>query len=232
LPELNIGNSIFPKLNDSNGIMLCGYEWGWSKEDQRDEERGLLEEFDNDITFTFSNKAIQFGERAFKWRYDKRIINWFDLWGHPLVREGLGSDFDKCILQTNWCNTQNYKIDENYYSKLTRAEQVDNFIFHIKKFRPKLIIFFGSELIKVLQDKRVMPRFHEIMGDITSPLESCQKDFSGRMFYISFQGFEKCNVVCFPHPSSSRGLNDSYIKLFCSELDERIGKVKSLKGIM
>jgi len=42
LPELNIGNSIFPKLNDSNGIMLCGYEWGWSKEDQRDEKQGLL----------------------------------------------------------------------------------------------------------------------------------------------------------------------------------------------
>ncbi|MDE2387967.1 MAG: hypothetical protein KGN35_02610, partial [Betaproteobacteria bacterium] len=30
----NVGNSIFPGFNDKNGVMLCGYEFGYSKHDQ------------------------------------------------------------------------------------------------------------------------------------------------------------------------------------------------------
>lgn len=32
--EPNIGNSVFPEFNDNRGLMLCGYEWGFSKSDQ------------------------------------------------------------------------------------------------------------------------------------------------------------------------------------------------------
>ena len=162
--KFNIGNSIFTGLNDREGIFLCGYEWGWSKTDQAEYDAGQYVDPNFDAEFTFSNKSPCHGEKAFKWRYDNRIIKWFELWGHPLNRDGLGSDFDKTIIQTNWCDTQDNKIHGNYYSKLMQPEQIDNFINHLSEFKPKVIFFFGSVLIQALQNVRVNSRFIEIMG--------------------------------------------------------------------
>lgn len=33
MSDLNLGNSLFQGYNDQNGLMICGYEWGWSKAD-------------------------------------------------------------------------------------------------------------------------------------------------------------------------------------------------------
>jgi hypothetical protein len=46
-----------------------------------------------------------------------------------------------------------------------------------------------------------------------------RQPFTGRRFKFTFQSFEKCEVVCLPHPSSSRGLSDDYIRLFAGEMD-------------
>ena len=136
--ELNIGNSIFPGLNDKQGLMICGNEWGFSEEDQRMVSSGNEIFYDKDAVTIFPNKSPAHGERAFSWRYDNRIIKWFSLWGHPLSREALGGDFEKCLIQTNWCNTEGHKINENYYHKLTNAEQLENFISHTKALEPSL----------------------------------------------------------------------------------------------
>ncbi len=37
--NLNLGNSIFKGLNDKHGLVICGYEYGWSKSDQAEYER-------------------------------------------------------------------------------------------------------------------------------------------------------------------------------------------------
>ncbi len=229
--DLNVGHSIFPGLNDQNGLMICGYEWGFSKEDQRLFDSGEPVFHNQTANTTFSNKYPAHGERALSWRYDNRIIKWFSLWGHPLSRDGLGDDFEKCILQTNWCNTDGHKIRENYYTKLTNPQQLKNFIHHIKTFTPDLIFFMGSEMINILQDKRVMGMFSEEMGDPKSPPRINQKPFPGRRFKISFQEFEKCKVVSFPHPSSSRGLSDEYIGLFSEDIGHLITEIKNKKGI-
>ena len=229
--NLNIANSLFPGLNDQQGIMLCGYEWGWSKKDQEDDSESIENSNVNLAQCTFSNKSLRYGAKANGWRYDNRIVKWFDLWGHPLSRENLGTDFEKCIVQTNWCNTQNHKINESYYSKLTDKIQIDNFIYHIEHLKPSLILFFGSEQISILQDDKVLPRFVEHTGNAKCRPYSLQKDFSGIRFHIRFQDFEHCRVVCLPHPSSSRGLSDSYIALFKDELSPLIAEVKRLKGV-
>ena len=230
--ELNIGNSIFPGLNDRNGLMLCGYEWGFSKDDQKlfESEQGGI--FSKDAVTIFSNKSPMYGERAFKWRYDNRIIKWFEIWGHPLSREALGGDFEKCIVQTNWCNTEGHKINGNYFQKLTAPEQLDNFIFHIQEFEPRLIFFMGSQMINILQNQIVLERFSKIMGSPASRPLVIQKPFSGRRFKIAFQIFEKCDVVSLPHPSSSRGLSDEYISLFKDEIGGLISKFKKSKRII
>ena len=34
MSDLNLSNSIFQGYNDKHGLMICGYEWGWSKADE------------------------------------------------------------------------------------------------------------------------------------------------------------------------------------------------------
>lgn len=231
IDDLNLGNSLFAGLNDKNGIVVCGYEWGFSQEDQRliSEEKDVF--FDKNAVTTFSNKTPAHGNRAMAWRYDKRIIRWFELWGHPLIRDDLGGNFEKCIVQMNWCNTQGHHIDENYYSKLSDPAQISNFIDHVNFLKPALILFMGSAMIDVLQSDSVMSAFVAVAGGETSPLQKVQKEFCGRRFKVGFQGFERCNVVSLPHPSSSRGLSDEYIQLFGNEIGERISRVRFSKGL-
>lgn len=140
-----------------------------------------------------------------------------------------GGDFEKCLLQTNWCNTQNNKIEGDYRSKLLEPSQVENFISHIEMFKPKLILFFGSQIIKILQSDKVLPKFIETAGKITEPLSFRAKEFDGRAFNIGFQCFEHCKAVCLPHPSGSCGLSDDYIRLFSYEIGKLIQEFREFK---
>lgn len=230
-PALNLGNSIFPELNAKRGLMICGYEWGFSKEDQRRENQGVAHFFDPTAITTFANKSAAHGERAFSWPYDNRVIKWFGLWGHPLNRAGLGSDFDKCVVQTNWCNSGGNSIKENYFHKLTNKEQADNFILHIEALDPSLIFFMGSSIIDILQTPHILERFEQVLGKKASLPRKMQKSFAGRRFKIGFQSFGRCEVVSLPHPSGSHGVNDEYIALFNPEISPLISAFKMAKNI-
>lgn len=230
--ELNLANSIFPGLNDKRGILICGYEWGFSQADQRLHAEGNPAPFfDKGAKTTFSNKTPAHGDRALAWRYDNRIHRWFDLWGHPLNRDGLGGVFEKCIVQTNWCSTEGHHIECSYHAKLSDPLQVENFIFHTAELDPALIMFMGSTMIDVLQYPTVLSRFTKIAGSQISSLQKVQKEFSGRRFFVGFQSFKRCSVVSLPHPSSSRGLSDNYIALFANEIGSLISSVRHDKGV-
>jgi hypothetical protein len=228
--EPNIANSIFRGFNDKQGIMLCGYEWGDSKSDQASEQ-SQEQQKRSGVPHVFSNKALEYGEIANGWRYDQRIIGWFSLFGHKLSREGTGGDFEKCIIQTNWCDTQNNKMGGDYWSKLLASNQIDNFINHIEFFQPRLIFFFGSSIIKILQSDLVLPRFIKTAGPITEPLKFIVKPFDERAFSIGFQGFENCKVVGLPHPSGTHGLSDGYIQLFSAEIGALLQAFKTSRGL-
>jgi hypothetical protein len=224
--EWNVGNTIFKGYNDKEGIMLCGYEWGFSKKDQETAKNNQEENIDlQQIETSFPNKINIFKE---KWPYDERIVKWLKLWGHPLKRDN--GEFEKTILQTNWCNTQGYKFDGNKYNRLLSCK--DNFLAHVKEFKPKVIIFFGSEMIEVLNNPEVKKEFEKILGKETKPLKHIQKDFPGKRFKIGFQSFENCEVVSFPHPSGTIGLSDDYIKLFKDEMDQILTSFKKFKKLI
>jgi hypothetical protein len=228
--KFNIATGIFPGWNHSKGIMLCGYEWGGGGEETGD-SLATEELLTAEAPVVFSNKAPRYGQVANSWPYDRRIIEWFGFWGHQLRRDETGGDFEKCLLQTNWCDTQNVKVTGHYYEKLLADDQVANFIKHIAEFKPRLIFFFGSAMINLLQNAKVLTPFKDVMGNVTQPLEVVTKPFDGKKFKVGFQGFENCRIIALPHPSGSRGLNNEYIKLFTQEIGERIAEVKRFKGI-
>jgi hypothetical protein len=229
--KFNIATGVFPGWNSSEGIMICGYEWGGSGEDTGDPL--ITEESPReDVSVVFSNKAPRYGQKANGEPYDRRIIGWFGFWGHELRRDESGGDFEKCLLQTNWCDTQDINVKGDYYQKLLANDQVGNFIKHIAEFKPRLILFFGSMMISILQHEKVLEPFKEVMGKVIEPLQISTKPYHGRKFRVGFQSFEKCKIVALPHASGSRGLSDDYIKLFSTEISERIAEVKRFKGIV
>ena len=77
--NLNIGNSIFPGFNDKDGLMICGYEWGWSKADEESFQNGFRREPSEYIDHTFANKGRYYGneDRCVICRYDLIIKGWF-----------------------------------------------------------------------------------------------------------------------------------------------------------
>lgn len=229
--NLNLGNSIFKGFNDQNGLMICGYEWGFSKKDQQEQEQVNSVKLIEGIEHTFANKARYHGDVANTWRYDNTIKKWFELWGFPLDSQELSGDFEKSIVQTNWADTQGHSITQGT-NKFLSEEQIDNFINHITALKPKVIIFMGRELIDYLQNPAVFNRFVEVMGEMTERKQVVQKESSGTKFKIFFQNFEKCQIVCFPHPSGSRGLRDDYIASFRPEMAEILSTYKSKRGFI
>lgn len=222
----NIAHSEFRGFNTHRGIMLCGYEWGHTKEEQQLEQapegRGLF--FDEKAICTFSNQSPRYGDRALSWKYQKAIKKWFDMWGCPLDSDGLGQPLDKKIVQTNWMDTQGHNTADSgnglkLSQRLLSDHQVKNFLFHIDYFKPKLILLLGRELISALNSKKVKPQFEAIVGRANSYPTGIQGTSPGTRFKIFFQDFVSENndfthVVCLPHPSGSRGVRDSYMLQF------------------
>lgn len=226
--KLNLGNSLFPGFNDQNGLMICGYEWGWSKADEAAYKQGEYTLPEEEIPHTFSNKALYYGEQANTWRYDNAIKAWFELWGHPLDSNGLGGAFERSVVQTNWANSQDNSISD--YDKFLSDSQVDNFLFHLKSLRPKVILFMGSRLLDYLNNPKVLVKFKELMGEEVERARFEQKPFAGARFKVGFQRFQYCQIVCLPHPSASRGLSHAYIEMFRPEMDKILTDYKKARG--
>jgi len=223
--KYNVGNSIFPGFNDKNGVMLCGYEWGHSEHDKHleNDHKDKIEKNKSEIN-SFYNKS-----KIYNSPYDLKIIKWFDYFGHSLGIDDSFSSFDKCLLQTNWCDGQeNYVSD---YAKFISKENSENFLNIVDAFLPGVLIFMGANQIKYLQTPFIKSRFIEIFGAEIKPIVVKQKPFDGRKFKIAFQIFEHVSVISLPHPSGSRGLSNDYIKLFSSEIKEVLDSYRKLKGV-
>lgn len=228
--DANIANSIFPGFNDKHGIMFCGYEWGYDKEDQEaDKLQAEPAALNSESKVTFANKVPMYGDSALRWKYDNTVMSWFKLWGHPLNRENEGG-FEKSIIQTNWCGSQGPSMSGETKKKLRNAENKENFLSHIETFEPSVLFLFGSEMIKALQQSDILERFKSVMGSHGN-LITKQKDGMGTRFVISFQRFDKCDVISLPHPSGSRGLRNSYIESFADDVGGIISEYRAKRRI-
>ena len=205
ISTLNLATAIFDE-NKNGGIMICGINWGGDPSDKPNPEKPSF----------FSDATVN------NYPYRNRLLRWFQLWGQPLqTARGEDGPFERSIVQTNWLPDQERTMHgQDIFRKC--IEQKDNFFAHVRALRPRVILFCGSTLIRVLNDPSCIEDATACLGSpdkmklLTKNVLENGKTL--KRFRIGLQRFEHCNVVAVPHPTGSKGLSDSYIAAFRSEV--------------
>ncbi len=201
---LNTANKEFPE--NRNGIMICGYEWGFSKEDQLAVKEG---EYTHEEKSFFSDQSVN------DCAYRNRIVSWLDALGLPLTSKDPGV-IERSIVQTNWMDSQDHQVAGDIYIRL--REQKENFLNHLAYFKPKIVLFFGVRQLEVL-NKEILQEIEKILGCNTQKERYIQKELKHcKSYKIGFQSFEKAEMIAFPHPATRGGICDHYIEAYHDDI--------------
>jgi hypothetical protein len=212
--ELTV-HTLISEENREGGLLLCGINHGYSKEDERQDFAGI-NRLDSHKSF-FSDHQVN------DYDFRNRIVTWFSLWGFELAscKEAVGQS-ERSIVQTNWLqtcsnnvngiNTQQACIDDN-----------ESFFGTCLALKPAIIFFFGQELLCAFTSPQLNQKAESIFGKKIDGTEWLQKDvyFQGkkrRRFRFGFQRYEKLTIVSLPHATGAKGVANDYIKAFKPEM--------------
>lgn len=214
--QLDSVRTLIINENKCGSLMLCGLNHGWGKKDEQHKAEGT-NRMDKYKSF-FSDKAVN------KSDFRDKIVKWFDLWGYPLENTDAGV-FEKSITQTNWLQSASSGMKDN--EEKTFIDSSDDFINTCSELKPKLILFFGQELIKAFTSEQMSDKVEDIFGKKQGKCHPQQKDVvhNGKnriRFTFFFQSYENLEIVAMPHATGAIGVADDYIKSFKPEMKEII----------
>lgn len=201
--------------NRSGGIMLCGINHGYSKQDEKLDTSGV-DRSDPYKSF-FSDKAVN------EYRMRNRIVEWFRLWGYELAgRPETAGVFEKSIVQTNWLQTVTNNVSGVNVRTACIAD-CESFLLTCETLRPKVLIFLSQQLLWAFTSAELSDRVHAIFGTPITQTEWLRKEIREdgkvlRRFKVGFLEYEHLKVISLPHPTGSKGLADSYITSFKPEI--------------
>ncbi len=189
--------------------MICGINFGYSKEDEVKEALGVQQPIESPSFF--SDSTVNRTDFAHE------IRKWLNLWDIDLAQEpGEEGPLEKSFFQTNWDNSQTRSTDSDF--KINTSYLVENsagFLSLLEERKPRLVIFVGVLLIEALNDIRIRERVESILGERPGNALSITGDAppGKRKFKIMLQKFPKAQIISLPHPQA-RGLRDEYMKSF------------------
>ena len=203
--------------NTSGGIMVCGINFGYSKEDEAAESQSVAVATEP-LSF-FSDETVnktKFRNRALKWLRSLGL----NLSGTPETEGAL----EKSIFQTNWFDSQTrdvgtdgeFKAEAMVEQELRLQEQKMlgyGLISLVEARKPRAIIFLGSALIEAFNDIRLRPRIEALLGPRSGNAQRMElkaDTFTGKSFSVRYQTFGGTYVVCLPHPQA-HGVTDEFI---------------------
>ena len=195
--------------NKNGALMLCGINHGYSKKDKYLDETG--------VDMMSSCKSFFSDIKTNNYPFRERIVSWFSLWGYNLEREcAKPFSFEKSLFQTNWLQTCTSNIRGCDIAKEC-IDDSDSFFETCRMLEPKVVFFFGSNLIHAFSSKQLSGKVESIFGSKKGEAKFFQKDIESggkilRRFKIGFLNYENLSVVSFPHPTGSRGVDSEYIK--------------------
>lgn len=205
--------------NRSGGLLLCGANHGYSKEDERRDAAGI-NRADTHKSF-FSDADVN------NYPFRRNIVTWFSLWGYQLARSGdKAGAFERSIVQTNWLQTCSSNTDD-INTQWACIEDHESFLLTCQTLKPKVIFFFGRELLWAFTSPTLGEKVESIFGSRVGKTQWIQKDvvFNGkarRRFRFGFQQYENLCVVALPHATAAQGVAHDYIEAFKPEMSEVI----------
>lgn len=195
-------NTLIGRENRKGGLLVCGINHGWSKEDQRKDEEGL--DRSDPFRSFFSDRRVE--NHSFR----NAVVKWFGLLGHPLQMDWRQAGaFERSIVHTNWLPTCSSSID---YGKL-EADCIRNahaFLHTCQRLAPALVVFFSGKLMDAFNSRELRPRVEELFGAPEDKVRWIQKELPGR-FYVGVRRFERMTAISLPHATGAQGVSDEYI---------------------
>jgi len=205
--------------NKNGGLLLCGLNHGYSKEDERRDNAGI--DRSDEYKSFFSDSAVN------DYPFRNKIVKWFDLWGYKLIGNATNAGaFEKSIVQTNWLETCSNNMN-GVNKKKACIDDSSSFLNTCSVLRPRLIFLFSQELFHAFNSRQLSRRVEDIFGDKLSIVEMKQKDVTcngkkRRRLKFFFQSYERVNIVSMPHATGAQGVADDYIEAFKSEIRKAI----------
>lgn len=195
--------------NLSRGIMICGYNFGFSAADAEREEQGIMAAEQPSSFFSDS----QVNDTLFR----NRLVRWLNSWGPPLANDGKNvGAYERSFFQTNWLGTQTNTIADDGISIGKLVAESEGILSLIEVRKPRLIIFTGSQLIEALNDIKIREKVESILGPRPGNAQIHVSDArtTGSKFKLLEQQFPETAIVCIPHATGARGVSDEYMAGF------------------
>lgn len=202
----------FPE-NIQGGIMICGINYGYSKQDEMaDSDAVRIEQEQDAAPSFFSDVSVNGGP------YKTRILEWLTGWGIPLERDtAQPSGLERSYLQTNWIDSQTRSIDSDIDEQINGAVLIeraeDGFLQLVEARRPRVIVFVGLMLIEAFNDIRLRSRVESLLGPRSgnASMHFGDDNLSKKRFKVLTQKFGDTWVVGLPH-TSTQGLSYAYMQ--------------------
>ena len=203
--------------NISGGIMVCGINFGYSKEDEALE--GQVENVAREVLSFFSDETVN------KTKFRDRALRWLRSLGIKLSGTAGGDGaLEKSVFQTNWFDSQTRDIGTAGEFNSKAMVEIELSLQEQKRFgyglisvvearKPRAIIFFGANLIEAFNDIRLRPRIEASLGPRSGNAQRIglkTDTFKGKVFSVRYQTFGSTYVVCLPHPQA-HGVTDEFI---------------------
>lgn len=205
--------------NKEGGLLLCGLNHGYSKEDERQDAAGI-DRSDPRKSF-FSDGEVN------DYPFRNRIVSWFSLWGFELAGRGeIAGTFERSLIQTNWLQSCSNNMN-GINTQQACIEDNESFILTCETLKPELIFFFGRELFGAFASPALREKVEPIVGARVGETRWLQKDVffndkPRRRLRFGFQQYEKLTVVVLPHATGAQGVASDYIEAFKPEMTEVI----------
>lgn len=203
---LNSPTKIYPE-NEQGGLLICGINWGGDPDESQEAEEKSF----------FSDSQVN------AYRLRSRVVNWFRLFGHPLVEErGKEGPFERSIIQTNWLRGKSRNVKGKNLINDCSAN-AESLLCHLEKFHPRLILFLSNTLLMALNSPPCKSQVEEILGACQEP-SYLQKDVVDngnplKRFTVGIQRFERCDVIALPHPTGRNRVSNAYIAAFREQIE-------------
>lgn len=193
--------------NLTDGVMVCGINFGYSSKDRAADAEGVEEKLDSPSFF--ADPTVN------QTRFRNTLIKWLENWGVKFARTPAElTSNDKSYFQTNWINSQTTSINsDEKITNQTLIESVEPLLALVRERKPRAIVFVGNLLIEAFNDIRIREKVESVLGPRSGNAQihkGTPQKLGARAFKVLTQHFGTTTIICVPH-TATQGISYPYM---------------------